>query len=165
MKLGKVLAEAALCSYKHVSFFPSYGAEMRGGTAHCFVKVSDKPISSPFISSPDIAVIFNQPSLDKFKKSFNKHTIVILNADLMQRAPAASAFSAPYHSFALNKAALRCGNIKVANSAALGMILSLTGNFLKRQDVASVLKKNFPEEKRRKQNLKALTEGENYAKG
>ncbi len=83
----------------------------------------------------------------------------------MQSSPAAAAFFAPYHSFALNKAALRCGNIKVANSAALGLILSLTANFLKRQDVVSVLKKNFPDEKRCKQNLKALTEGENYVKG
>src|SRR6056297_2781993 len=86
MKLGKILAEIALLQNKHTSWFPSYGAEMRGGTAHCFVKISDRHISSPFIDSPDIAVIFNQPSLARFKKSFNHKTTVILNRDLIQNA-------------------------------------------------------------------------------
>lgn len=158
IKLGKFLAEAALDKYKHISWFPSYGAEMRGGTAHCFVRISNQSISSPFVALPDIAVIFNQPSLEKFKNSFNKNTLVILNKDLVLTP---SFFSkAALYPFSLNKIAFRCGNIKVANTVALGVILSLTGSFFRRQTVVSVLKNNFSDIKIQKQNLKALEEGE-----
>ena len=64
MSLGRVLARVAVWEEKHTVFFPSYGAEMRGGTAHCFVKISTNPIASPFIEYPDVAIIFIQPSLD-----------------------------------------------------------------------------------------------------
>ncbi|MDD3297051.1 MAG: 2-oxoacid:acceptor oxidoreductase family protein, partial [Candidatus Omnitrophica bacterium] len=82
MSLGKIIARAALKSNKHTIWFPSYGAEMRGGTAHCFVKISDKPIASPFIVYPDIAIILNQPSLDKFRKVIKKG-ILVTNKDLI----------------------------------------------------------------------------------
>ncbi len=160
IKLGKILAEAALSGYRHISWFPSYGAEMRGGTAHCSVKVSDQPISSPFFSLSDIAVIFNQPSLDKFKNHFNQDAIVILNSDLIQAHSLGLKGNASFYSFPLNEIALRCGNIKVANSVALGAILALTDKFIRREDIILALKKNFPEKDKYRQNLKALREGE-----
>jgi 2-oxoglutarate ferredoxin oxidoreductase subunit gamma len=162
MKLGKILAETALLQNKHTSWFPSYGAEMRGGTAHCFVKISDRHISSPFISHPNIAVIFNQPSLAKFKKSFNHKTKVILNRDLIQAIQLPKVdkkISCP-----LNRIALDCGSIKVANIVALGIIFSLANKAVKRQIIVSVLEKNFPDKKKLKQNLEAFSKGENYAK-
>lgn len=159
MKLGKILAEVALFQNKHTSWFPSYGAEMRGGTAHCFVKISDQHISSPFIDSPDIAVIFNKPSLRKFKKSFTNSTKIILNIDLIDNFhidKAATVIKAP-----LNKIALDCGNIKVANIVALGIIFSVD-KIAKRETVISVLKDIFPEQNKLKQNLEAFSKGENY---
>ncbi|MCF7869670.1 MAG: 2-oxoacid:acceptor oxidoreductase family protein [Candidatus Omnitrophica bacterium] len=162
MKLGKILAEVALSQNKNTSWFPSYGAEMRGGTAHCFVKISDRHISSPFIGSPDIAVIFNQPSLAKFKNNFSGKTKVILNTDLIQKTQlpkVGKKVSCP-----LNKIALSCGSIKVANIIALGIIFSLTDKLMKRQIILSVLEKNFPNKKKLKQNLKAFSKGEDYVK-
>ncbi len=84
LSLGKVLAKAALNEGKYTTWFPSYGAEMRGGTAHCFVKISDSPIASPFIDYPNIAMIFNQPSLDKFKNKLKQANPLILNSDLIR---------------------------------------------------------------------------------
>lgn len=162
MRLGKIIAQVALGQNKHTSWFPSYGAEMRGGTAHCFVKISDQQISSPFIDSPDIAAIFNQPSLAKFKKSFNHKTKVILNRDLIQKIQmpkVGKKISCP-----LNKLALDCGNIKVASIIALGIIFSLTNKLMKRQTIISILEKNFPDKKKLKQNLEAFSKGENYVK-
>lgn len=159
VKLGKILAQAALDNHKHISWFPSYGAEMRGGTAHCSVKISDSPISSPLVDFPDIAMIFNQPSLEKFKSSFRKDTLVILNSDFIQNS-AQGRLPGSYYSFALNKIALGCGSLRMANIVALGALLSLTGGFLRKEAVIYCLKKNFPEKNKQKQNLKALAEGE-----
>jgi 2-oxoglutarate ferredoxin oxidoreductase subunit gamma len=163
MRLGKILAEIALCQKKHTSWFPSYGAEMRGGTAHCFVKISNRPISSPFIDSPDIAVIFNQPSLAKFKNNFSGKTKVILNTDLIKKEhlpKIGKKISCP-----LNKIAFSCGNIKVANIVALGIIFSLDKKLIKKQVIRSVLRKNFSGKKKLQQNLEAFSKGENYGKG
>ncbi|MCF7916323.1 MAG: 2-oxoacid:acceptor oxidoreductase family protein [Candidatus Omnitrophica bacterium] len=159
MKLGKILAQAALYENKHTSWFPSYGAEMRGGTAHCFVKISTGPISSPFIKLPDIAVIFNKPSLQKFKTSFTDNTKVILNMDLigeLESIKAKRIIKCP-----LNKIALSCGNIKVANIVALGMILSLD-EILKKKTMLLVLREIFPKKNSLKQNLEAFSKGETY---
>ncbi|MCF7894467.1 MAG: 2-oxoacid:acceptor oxidoreductase family protein [Candidatus Omnitrophica bacterium] len=162
MKLGKILAQVALSQNKHTSWFPSYGAEMRGGTAHCFVKISDHHISSPFVSSPDIAIIFNQPSLIRFKDKFNSKTKVILNTDLIKKNQLPKVDEKI--SCCLNKIALDCGNIKVANIVALGITFSLTNKLMKRQTIISVLRKNFPDKKKLKQNLEAFSKGEDYVK-
>lgn len=160
IKLGKIMAEAALQNYRHISWFPSYGAEMRGGTAHCSVKISDQPIATPFIKSPDIAVIFNQPSFDKFRRRFHKKTLVVLNGDLIQNFPKKLEIK-DFFIFPLNKIALSCGNIKVANIVALGAILSLTNKLFNEKDIISLLKKNFSDKDKQVQNLKALAKGKN----
>ena len=64
--MGKVIASAGLADGKEVSWLPSYGPEMRGGTANCSVCISDEPIGSPLVVAPEILVVMNQPSLDKF---------------------------------------------------------------------------------------------------
>ena len=65
--MGKMLAYFGLYENKEVSWLPSYGPEMRGGTANCSVSLSDDPIGSPLILEPDVLVAMNQPSLDKFE--------------------------------------------------------------------------------------------------
>ncbi len=67
MLLGKVLSEAAMRLDKYVTWLPSYGAEVRGGTAHCMVIVSDAEIGSPYVKEADTLIIMNAPSLKKFK--------------------------------------------------------------------------------------------------
>ena len=130
---------------------------MRGGTAHCYTKISDKPIASPFIDSPDIAVILNQPSLDKFKSKLKKSSLLILNSDLAQPPKLKQGIKAV--SFPLNKEAINCGNIKVVNNIALGIIVSLK-NILKKETVIEVLKETFKETRVLAANLKGFNRGQ-----
>ena len=67
MLLGKVLAEAAMLEGKQVTYLPAYGPEVRGGTSHCMVTISDCQIGSPYISKADTLIILNNPSLERFK--------------------------------------------------------------------------------------------------
>ncbi len=158
MSLGKFLAKAALKEGRHTTFFPSYGAEMRGGTAHCCVKISDSPIASPFENRPDVALIFNQPSLDKFKSKLKKGSIIILNSDLISGKFSFDNIKGA--SLPLNKIALDCGNIKVANVVALGALLSLSPGIFKKQTLINALKETFKNKNTVNQNLKALDKGE-----
>lgn len=80
---GKVLAYAGLCDDKNVSWLPSYGPEMRGGTANCSVVVSDKAIGSPLVLNPDLLVAMNQPSYDKFIGSVAPGGIVVYDSSLI----------------------------------------------------------------------------------
>ncbi|MFH1645665.1 MAG: 2-oxoacid:acceptor oxidoreductase family protein, partial [Candidatus Omnitrophota bacterium] len=82
MSLGKFIADTALCEGLFVTFFPSYGAEVRGGTAHCMIVVSDKEISSPLVSICDTAIIMNQPSCERFSHSVKKGGRLVINSSL-----------------------------------------------------------------------------------
>lgn len=162
MSLGKILAHAAVEEKKHTVFFPSYGAEMRGGTAHCSVKISTSLIASPFIESTDVAVIFNQPSLDKFKRRFKKDSLVILNSDLINKDNLR--LTVDKLSLSLNKMALGCGNIKVANIIALGALSILKPQLLSRSSIISVLENTFKPKGTLEVNLKAFKLGESIVK-
>lgn len=82
---GKVAAYAGLIDNKEVSWLPSYGPEMRGGTANCSVCISDKPIGSPLVTEPDVLVAMNGPSFDKFIDKVKKGGIVIIDSSLVER--------------------------------------------------------------------------------
>ncbi len=83
MMIGKLLAFAGLEEGKDVTWLPSYGPEMRGGTANCTVVISDEPIGSPLISSPKAAVVMNQPSLEKFAPMIRKNGILVVNSTMI----------------------------------------------------------------------------------
>ena len=85
MLAGELLAEAGKDEEKFVTFLPSYGPEMRGGTANCDVIISDKPIASPVIGHPEAAIIMNLPSLDKFEPLMKENGLLILNKTLIPR--------------------------------------------------------------------------------
>jgi len=157
ISLGKILAKSALLEGRFITGFPSYGAEMRGGTAHCFIKISDSYIASPIIDSIDIAVILNQPSLDKFKGKLKKGNTLILNSDLI--TDDSSSTGIKKISLSLNKIALSCGNIKVANIVALGAIIASFQKFLKKETIIKVLKQTFTDKSVLEQNLKAFSKG------
>jgi 2-oxoglutarate ferredoxin oxidoreductase subunit gamma len=82
---GKFLAYKGLLEGKNVSWLPSYGPEMRGGTASCSVIVSDNLVGSPIVSSPDVLVAMNLPSLDKFESSVKSGGIIFLDSSLIER--------------------------------------------------------------------------------
>ena len=83
MMIGKLLAYSGLEEKKEVTWLPSYGPEMRGGTANCTVVVGDKPIGSPLITSPKAAVVMNQPSLEKFAPMLRKNGILVINSSMI----------------------------------------------------------------------------------
>ena len=80
---GKVIATAALIEDRELSWFPSYGPEMRGGTANCSVSISDEPIGSPLVLNPNVLVALNQPSFDKFIDEVESGGLVVVDSGLV----------------------------------------------------------------------------------
>jgi 2-oxoglutarate ferredoxin oxidoreductase subunit gamma len=81
--MGYVLSHGAMHKGLNVTYFPSYGAEMRGGTANCTVTLSDRKIASPVASNPDILVAMNYPSLEKFESTVAKGGLILINSSLI----------------------------------------------------------------------------------
>ena len=84
---GKVVAYAGLIEDRQVSWLPSYGPEMRGGTANCSVTISDEPIGSPLVMNPTVLVAMNQPSLLKFEPDVTSGGIALVDTSLVTRLP------------------------------------------------------------------------------
>jgi 2-oxoglutarate ferredoxin oxidoreductase subunit gamma len=119
---GKILATAAMQLGKHVSHIPSYGVEMRGGTANCSVVVSDGEIPSPLVFHPDIACVFNEPSLTKFGPLVRKGGLLFYNVSLIPDPPAFSGVtSVPVPA---NGLAEEIGSAKSTNMVMLGALVS-----------------------------------------
>jgi 2-oxoglutarate ferredoxin oxidoreductase subunit gamma len=83
--MGRILAQGGMMEEKHTTFFPQYGAAMRGGTANCSVIVSDAPIASPIVEEPDVVLIMNRPSLDKFEPTVKPGGWIFYNTSLIDR--------------------------------------------------------------------------------
>lgn len=83
MSIGKLLAEGAMRENKHSSWLPSYGPEMRGGTANCHVVISDAPIISPIVHTPTDLIAMNQPSYEKFKDDVSEDGRIFINGNLV----------------------------------------------------------------------------------
>lgn len=85
--MGYVLSHGAMLKGLNVTYFPSYGAEMRGGTANCTITLSEKKIASPVASNPDTLVAMNYPSLEKFENTVVANGVVFLNSSLIKETP------------------------------------------------------------------------------
>ena len=83
--LGKVIAETGMNSDKHVSWIPSYGPEMRGGTANCSVIISEHEIASPMVTVPDVVIAMNTPSVSKFNQKIKAGGMLMYNSSLIER--------------------------------------------------------------------------------
>ena len=83
--IGKFMAMACMLDGKHVSWLPSYGPEMRGGTANCSVIVSDEPVASPLVDKADVIVAMNRPSLDKFEDHVKPGGVLVINSSIIDR--------------------------------------------------------------------------------
>lgn len=140
MLMGQMLAYAGMYESKNVSWFPSYGPEMRGGTANCSVVVSDDPIGSPVVSEPDILVAMNRPSMEKFEKSIKPGGILFYNSSLIDVKPNRTDIKVV--PIPANDIASEIGNTKVANMVVIGAVIKST-NIVKFDTVMMVLKKTF----------------------
>ena len=122
MLMGKALSYAAMNKGKFVTWMPSYGAEVRGGTAHSMVIISDEPIASPIVKEPDICVVMNQPSLQKFEAKVKKDGLLIVNKSLIEIKPKRKDID--ILEIPAMDMAIELGNPKIANMVTLGAILA-----------------------------------------
>ena len=122
---GYLLAQAGMMEGKEVSFFPAYGAEMRGGTANCSVVVSTDEVSTPIVSSPDTVIVFNEPSLAKFEPMVKPGGLLIINSSLVNSKATRKDIKILY--VPCNEIAGELGNAKIMNMVALGAFAAATG--------------------------------------
>lgn len=122
--IGKMLAYAGMREGKEVSWLPSYGPEMRGGTANCTVVISDRPVGSPVIQSPNAVVAMNLPSLDKFEPDVRSGGLLIINTSLINRGSTRDDLTVV--NVPANEIANELGNRRGANMVALGAYLGAT---------------------------------------
>jgi 2-oxoglutarate ferredoxin oxidoreductase subunit gamma len=155
--IGKVLAYAGMKAGKEVSWFPSYGPEMRGGTANCTVVISDKPIGSPVIQHPRSLIAMNLPSLDKFEPMMRDKGFVLINTSLVNREPARddlTVLKVPASSIAIEE-----GSPRAANMVALGAYVGRTG-IVEPEVVEGILEQEFGKKPQVLEiNLKAFRRG------
>jgi len=124
MLMGQILAYSAMLEGKHVTWMPSYGPEMRGGTANCTVVLSDEPVGSPVVSRPQVVVAMNTPSFVKFEPVVKEGGILIYNSSLVKLESSRNDL-VKYSVDATHKAA-EMGNVRVANMVALGALIAAT---------------------------------------
>ena len=122
--IGKMLAYAGMHEGMEVSWLPSYGPEMRGGTANCTVVISDKPVGSPVIRSPRAVVAMNLPSLEKFEPDIREGGLLLINSSLINRG--AEREDLTVIEIPANEVAAELGNPRGANMVALGAYLGAT---------------------------------------
>lgn len=165
MSMGQLLAYAGLVEEKHVSWIPSYGPEMRGGTANCSVTISDHEVSSPLITEPDTLIVLNRPSLEKFEQDVKPGGRLLLNSSLINIEPKRrdlQVWKIPVTELAQEK----LGNTRVANLIILGVYLELT-RAVTLESVIGALKQVLPEYRHNliPLNRQALEVGIKFAKG
>ena len=119
--IGKFVAMACMLDGKHVSWLPSYGPEMRGGTANCSVIVSDEPVASPLVDKADVIVAMNRPSLDKFEEHVKPGGVLVVNSSIIGRKAVRDDITVVYCD--ANGVADSVGNPKGANVAILGAVM------------------------------------------
>jgi 2-oxoglutarate ferredoxin oxidoreductase subunit gamma len=145
MLMGQLISYAGMIEGKEVSWLPSYGPEMRGGTANCAVMVSDKPIGSPVITdNATTAIIMNLPSLDKFEADVVAGGNLLINSSLIEKKATRDDLKVYY--VPANEIASDIGNLKTANMVMLGAYLELT-KAVDIESVLSALKKTLGESK------------------
>jgi len=123
---GQLLAEAVMEKGLNVTFFPSYGVEMRGGTARCTVVISDEGIGSPIVDSPTCVIAMNQPSLLRYQDSVVDGGLLIVNSSLA-RMEDVTRNGIRIHSIPMSELAIELGNARLANMVALGAFAHLSG--------------------------------------
>lgn len=142
LSMGKILAYSGIMQEKEVSWMPSYGPEMRGGTANVTVIISDDRVSSPVLNEYDTAIILNQQSLDKFEKMVKPGGLLLYDGNGITKHPTRKDINI-YRIDAAEKAS-ETGNTKVFNMIVLGGYLKLKP-IVKMENVIKGLKKSLPD--------------------
>ncbi len=142
LSMGMTLAYAAVVEGKEITWMPSYGPEMRGGTANCIVIVSDRKISSPIISVFDTVIALNQPSLDKFEYAVRPGGVLIYDSTNIVRQPTRT--DVTIMPIAASDEAVKMKNTKIMNMIVLGAFLG-RNQVVGTEAVMEALRKVLPE--------------------
>lgn len=135
---GKVLAYKGLIENKNVSWLPSYGPEMRGGTANCSVILSDDPVGAPIVLTPDVLVAMNNPSLDKYENAVRSGGVILVDSSLIERKVNRDDVSVYY--VPATRLASDNGAPTLANMILMGKLLTVLGDY-NEETVAAALEK------------------------
>ena len=168
MILGKLIAYSIMERNCNVTWMPSYGAEVRGGTAHCMVVASSREIASPIISHCDTAIIMNKPSFDKFLPrvvssglNANRKGLLLLNSSLVDKDVKRS--NIDIISIPMTEIAYDLGNIRPANMVALGAYMKRRGLFPKTSVIKGIKIAFSGNKDIIDLNIRALDKGEAFA--
>jgi 2-oxoglutarate ferredoxin oxidoreductase subunit gamma len=161
---GQILAFAGMDSGKEVTWMPSYGPEMRGGTANCTVIIADEEIGSPLVRHPQAVVVMNLPSLDKYESTLPENGVLIINGSLVNRDTTRTDII--HVTVPANEIAEKLGNKRLTNMVLLGALLEKL-HVLPMSAIDDALKKHLPERHRKllPANLEALRLGAAFARG
>lgn len=159
--MGKLLAYAGMLEGKEVTCFPSYGAEVRGGTANCTVKLSDELIGSPVVSNPDILIVMSDASLNKFLSRLKPDGLLLYDSSLIKNPDLRADVQTV--TVPATEISNGIGSTKSANMVMLGAFIAETG-ILKKASVLDAIESSMPEKKKKIMdfNKKAFTEGIRY---
>ena len=159
---GQVVAYAAMDVGKEVTWIPSYGPEMRGGTANCTVVIADEEIGSPLVEHPSLAVALNLPSFDKYEEDLQKGGTLVVNQSMVDRG----AKRKDIHVIMVpcNQIAEEIGNKKMTNMVAIGALLSVLPE-ISLKDVEKALEGHLPAKNKHllPKNYEALRRGYQHA--
>lgn len=164
MLAGKLLAQTAMKQGLEVTYMPSYGAEVRGGTANCMVVIAQTKIASPLVGNPDSLIVMNKASMNKFAPRVKPGGLLIMNSSLIDTQPE-SDLKIDILAVPADDIAVKLGNKKAANMVALGAYLQKRGLFS--HDAAA---ENLPDVLAKRHhntlplNIKALQQGAEFAK-
>lgn len=142
LSMGKILAYSGMMHGQEVSWYPSYGPEMRGGTANVTVVLSDERISSPVVHEFDTAIILNQQSLDKFERDVKSGGVLIYDPNGITQPPKRRDINV--YTITAAQAAAEMGNSKVFNMIVLGAFLKIKP-IVTIENVVEALRKSLPE--------------------
>lgn len=123
MFAGQLLAYAAMDEHREVTWIPSYGPEMRGGTAHCYVTISDRPIGSPIVKRPGIVIVFNKPSFDKYELVVAPGGVLACNCSLTSQRSGRTDITTLY--VPATDLADQLGDMRLANMIMLSAVLTV----------------------------------------
>ena len=155
---GQVVAYAAMDAGKEVTWIPSYGPEMRGGTANCTVVIADDEIGSPLVKNPPLAIALNLPSFDKYEEALAEGGTLIVNQSMVDRGAKREDIHVIF--VPCNEIAEELGNKKLLNMVAVGALLTVLPE-ITMQDVEKALEDHLPVRHKHllPQNYEALRRG------
>ncbi len=164
MLTGRLLAQTAMERGLEVTYMPSYGAEVRGGTANCMVVIAEEKIACPVVAKPDSLIVMNKASLNKFGPRLKNNGLLIMNSSLIDTGPQLDD-SIEIITVPADELAIELGSPKSANMVALGVYLQKRGQFTAEeaaQALPKVLARRY--HKTLPVNTKALQRGAEFVK-